>query len=82
MTAVPAPPQALQLGSGNDILVGCAVIIHTAMVLSIPRTGLGPFYKGLEESIRAPVLFIVKRKPPDVVDLWMEENKLSACLSP
>lgn len=32
-----AHPQALKLQSGEDILICCTVVIHTAMVLSIPR---------------------------------------------
>ena len=82
MTAVLTPPQALQLGSAKDILICCTVIIHTAMVLSISRQGSGPSFKGLEEGIRALVLFFVKRRSPDKVELWMQGNKLSACLSP
>lgn len=41
-----ARPQALKLGSGKDIVMCCTVVIHTAMVLSIPRQGSGPSLRG------------------------------------
>lgn len=46
-----------------------------------PQARIRTLFKGFEEGVRALVVFVVKRKSPDKVGLWMEGNKLSACLS-
>lgn len=49
MTAVLAFLQALQLESDKDILSCCTLNIHTTVVLSIPRQGLGPSLRALRK---------------------------------
>ena len=82
MTAAVTPPQAVRLGSGKGMLICCTVIIHIAMVLSIPRQGSGPFLRGLRKLSEHQSCFFVKRISADEVEMWKEGRKLSVFPSP